>query len=374
MTRLALWRLGFTFESPFFLLSREELFQEEQEEKLKVKQKQPKRGVKACCICCSFCSFFHHIFSISCWAMFQRLRMFWRRSMVLTDLKISFIPSFPRPILTGVSQVSQVSLEISPLFVGFHFFFQVWFPHQTRLRIPERWDWELSRWLLMPEANSVNSQEMGRTDSISQKVLCCNNLQFCSSSTSHPKLFVFAIRICYSLPCGSESTLTIHGWSKVFRIPCDEISIPQTYPLVDLLLFSICFPHSTCSTHPCGCGHTWYFSPWAVQVADPPQRRQVRNWKWMLLQMQALLQWMLRSRYFMSICIYSIHYTVLYKIILYQCHIWMIWLHHVRTLSVYLTWSLARRVKKLEELRCFARLRGQFFFQWAFSVQSIATN
>lgn len=42
--------------------------------------------------------------------------------MVLTDLKISFIPSFPRPIFTGVSQVSQVSLEISPVF-GISLFF-----------------------------------------------------------------------------------------------------------------------------------------------------------------------------------------------------------------------------------------------------------
>ena len=44
--------------------------------------------------------------------------------MVLTDLKISFIPSFPRPILTGVSQVSQVSLEISPFFGISLFFFR----------------------------------------------------------------------------------------------------------------------------------------------------------------------------------------------------------------------------------------------------------
>lgn len=47
----------------------------------------------------------------------------------------------------------------------------------------------------MPEANSVISQKMGRIYSISQKVLCFNNLQFCSSSSFHPKLLVFEIRI-----------------------------------------------------------------------------------------------------------------------------------------------------------------------------------
>lgn len=272
MTRLALWRLGFIFESPFFLLSREELFQEEQEEKLKVKQKQPKRGVKACCICCSFCSFLSSHFFLfhvgSCSSdsgCFGGDLWYWRtwRSASSQVFRDQFLQGFLRFL--------RFLLKSRP-FLGFHFFFQVWFPDQTRLWIPERWDWELSRWLLMPEANSVISQKMGRIYSISQKVLCFNNLQFCSSSSSHPKLWVFEI-ICYSLPGGSESTLTIHGWSKVFRIPCDEIWIPQTYPLVDRLLLSICFPHSTCSRHPCGGGHTWYFSPWSCAGGRPTTKK-----------------------------------------------------------------------------------------------------
>lgn len=195
MTRLALWRLGFTFESPFFLLSREELFQEEQEEKLKVKQKQPKRGVKACCICCSFCSFLSSHFFYFMLGHVPVTQDVLEEIYGTDGLEDQLHPKFSETNFDrGFSGFSGFSWNLA-LFFGFHFFFQVWFPHQTRLWIPERWDWELSRWLLMPEANSVISQKMGRIYSISQKVLCFNNLQFCSSSSFHPKLFVFEIRI-----------------------------------------------------------------------------------------------------------------------------------------------------------------------------------
>ena len=329
-----------------------------------------------------FVVFFHDVFSISCRGMFQRLRMFWRRSMVLTVLKISFILSFPRQFWHGSGFLRFLVKSRLFFFLDFTFFFQVWFPHQTRLEYPrDDWDWELSRWLLMqiPEANSLTSQKIGKSLFNFTRGTILHQSSILLLIFLSPQNFYFSKSAFVTAWLDVKSTLTIHGWSKVFRNmwwDMDSTNRPACW--------RFCFPYSTCS------------DPCAVDIHDmtsglrrwPTHHKEYRwdaeseceseDGKGMLLQIQALLQWMLdlRSRYFMSICIYSIQYTLPFftkttcigaKFGWYGCTT-MFEHHLVSTSSPHLKpLSVFRRVRKSEEeLRCFARLRGQFFLNGFF--------
>ena len=207
--------------------------------------------------------------------MFQRLRMFWRRSMVLTDLKISFIPSFPRPILTGVSQVSQVSLEISPFF-GISLFF---FRFDSRIRpgfeyprdgiescLGGCWCQKPILWFLKKWGESIQFHKRYYVSIIfnfAPHLPLTQNFEFsksfvtaCLADPSPPSPFMVDLRFSGfpAMRYGFHKLtrlLTVYCCPYVFhtRLVLDTLVVVDTHDI---------FPREV------------------VQVADPPQRRQVQ--------------------------------------------------------------------------------------------------
>lgn len=300
--------------------------------------------------------------------MFQWLRMFWRRSMVLTDLKISFIPSFPRPILTGVSQVSQVSLEISPFFLDFTFFFRFDSRIRPGFEYPRDgiesclggfWCQKPILWFLKKWGESIQFHKRYYVSIIfnfAPHLPFTQNFSFSKSAFRvHP-----------------HHSWLIKGFQDSMRWDMDSTNLPACWPFIVFYMFSTLD----------------LFRPYTHDMTRelcrwPTHHKEDRCDEWRrkkgcfskckhcysecyLSEVDILFQYVYTVYtipfFTKSSCISAIFGW-------YGCTMFE---HSVSTSS---TWSLARRVKKFEELRCLSRLRGQFFFNGLFlSSQSQPAN